>query len=204
VPAAVSPVLVAGVQELLSWRSGSGGLVDSLLRSRDDKLGQTLGLDDGALTDLAGLANPTGFAIAASHCSCYDSASVRPTLEGRASEELQKNYRTEGNIPMYAVLVTGGKQYRVMQGETIRVEKLDAEAGKEITFDDVLMLGDGEGVKLGDALKGATVTATVKSHGRADKVRIVKFRRRKHHRKQMGHRQHYTEIEITGISGGSK
>ncbi len=103
---------------------------------------------------------------------------------------------------MYAVLVTGGKQYRVMKGETMRVEKLDTEAGKEITFDNVLMLGDGEGVKLGDALKSATVTARVVGHGRADKVRIVKFRRRKHHRKQMGHRQHYTEIEITGIAGG--
>ena len=105
---------------------------------------------------------------------------------------------------MYAVLVTGGKQYRVMQGETLRVELLDVEAGSSITFDNVLMLGDGEGVKLGDALKGASVTATVKGHGRADKVRIVKFRRRKHHRKQMGHRQHYTEIEITGIAGGAK
>ena len=107
---------------------------------------------------------------------------------------------------MYAVLVTGGKQYRVMQGETLRVELLDVEAGKEITFDNVLMLGDGEGegIKIGDALKGATVTATIKAHGRADKVRIVKFRRRKHHRKQMGHRQHYTEIEITGIAGGDK
>jgi len=102
---------------------------------------------------------------------------------------------------MYAVLVTGGKQYRVMQGETIRVEKLDAEAGKSVKFDQILMLGDSDGVKLGDALNGASVTATVKSHGRADKVRIVKFRRRKHHRKQMGHRQHYTEIEITGING---
>ncbi len=105
---------------------------------------------------------------------------------------------------MYAVLVTGGKQYRVMKGETLRVELLDAEAGSEIKFDNVLMLGDGEGVTLGDALKGALVTATIKSHGRADKVRIVKFRRRKHHRKQMGHRQHYTEIEITGIAGGDK
>jgi large subunit ribosomal protein L21 len=114
-------------------------------------------------------------------------------------EELHKETQV-----MYAVLVTGGKQYRVMKGETIRVELLDTEAGKEITFDNVLMLGDGEGVTLGDALKGATVTATVKSHGRADKVRIVKFRRRKHHRKQMGHRQHYTEIEITGIAGGKK
>jgi len=105
---------------------------------------------------------------------------------------------------MYAVLVTGGKQYRVMKGETLRVELLDVEAGKEITFDQVLMLGDGEGVTLGDALKGATVSAKIVGHGRADKIRIVKFRRRKHHRKQMGHRQHYTEIEITGIAGGDK
>ena len=107
---------------------------------------------------------------------------------------------------MYAVLVTGGKQYRVMEGETLRVELLgEHEAGKEITFDNVLMLGDGEGITIGDALKGASVTAKVVGHGRADKIRIVKFRRRKHHRKQMGHRQHYTEIQITGISGsGSK
>ena len=102
---------------------------------------------------------------------------------------------------MYAVVVTGGKQYRVAQGETLRVEKLEAEAGSEIKFDNVLMLGDADGIKLGDALKGATVSAKVVGHGRADKVRIVKFRRRKHHRKQMGHRQHYTEIEITGIAG---
>ena len=103
---------------------------------------------------------------------------------------------------MYAVVVTGGKQYRVMEGETLRVELLNAEAGKEITLDNVLMLGDGDGIKLGDALKGATVSAKVVGHGRADKIRIVKFRRRKHHRKQMGHRQHYTEIQITGIAGG--
>ncbi|KIQ98116.1 MULTISPECIES: 50S ribosomal protein L21 [Lysobacteraceae] len=105
---------------------------------------------------------------------------------------------------MYAVVVTGGKQYRVMQGETLRVELLEAEAGSEIKFDNILMLGDGEGVKLGDELKGATVSAKVVGHGRADKIRIIKFRRRKHHRKQMGHRQHYTEIEITGIAGGDK
>ena len=105
---------------------------------------------------------------------------------------------------MYAVMVTGGKQYRVMEGETLRVELLEADAGSEITFDNILMLGGSDGVKLGDALKGATVKATVVGHGRADKVKIVKFRRRKHHRKQMGHRQHYTEIQITGIAGGSK
>ena len=105
---------------------------------------------------------------------------------------------------MYAVVVTGGKQYRVAQGETLRVEKLEADAGSEVKFDNVLMLGDADGVKLGDALKGATVSAKIVGHGRADKIRIVKFRRRKHHRKQMGHRQHYTEIEITGIAGGDK
>ena len=105
---------------------------------------------------------------------------------------------------MYAVVVTGGKQYRVMKGETLRVELLEGDVDSEIRFDNVLMLGDGEGVKLGDALKGASVTARVVGHGRADKIRIVKFRRRKHHRKQMGHRQHYTEIEITGIAGGDK
>lgn len=105
---------------------------------------------------------------------------------------------------MYAVLVTGGKQYRVMEGETLRVELLEADAGSELKFDNVLMLGDGEKVTLGDALKGATVSAKVVGHGRADKIRIVKFRRRKHHRKQMGHRQHYTEIQITGIAAGDK
>ena len=124
----------------------------------------------------------------------------------------KKNYRrsttssskNSGNIHMYAVLVTGGKQYRVIEGETLRVELLPAEVGNELTFGNVLMLGDADGIKVGDALKGATITAKVVSHGRADKVRIVKFRRRKHHRKQMGHRQHYTEIQITGIAGGSK
>ena len=105
---------------------------------------------------------------------------------------------------MYAVLVTGGKQYRVAQGETLRVEKLEAEAGSEIKFDNILMLGDADGIKLGDDIKGASIAAKIVSHGRADKVRIVKFRRRKHHRKQMGHRQHYTEIQITGIAGGDK
>jgi len=105
---------------------------------------------------------------------------------------------------MYAVLVTGGKQYRVAQGETLRVEKLEVEAGNEIKFDNILMLGDSDGIKVGDALQGASVTAKVVSHGRADKVRIIKFRRRKHHMKRQGHRQYYTEIEITGIAGGNK
>ena len=105
---------------------------------------------------------------------------------------------------MYAVLVTGGKQYRVAQGETLRVEKLEADVGSEITFDNVLMLGAADGIKIGEAVKGATVTAKVVEQGRADKVRIIKFRRRKHLMKRQGHRQYYTQIEITGIAGGNK
>jgi large subunit ribosomal protein L21 len=101
----------------------------------------------------------------------------------------------------YAVIVTGGKQYRVMEGEYLRVEKLEAEVGSTVEFDQVLLVGSGEDVRLGSALNGAKVTATIKSHGRADKVRIVKFRRRKHYRKQQGHRQHYTEIQIASIAG---
>jgi large subunit ribosomal protein L21 len=102
---------------------------------------------------------------------------------------------------MYAVVETGGKQYRVMKGEVLRVEKLEAEAGQNVEFSDVLLVGDGEKVTVGTPkVAGAKVSATVKAHGRLDKVRIVKFRRRKHHRKQAGHRQYYTEIEITGIS----
>src|SRR5690606_36605697 len=108
---------------------------------------------------------------------------------------------TEECLVMYAVLVTGGEQYRVAQDETLRVEKLEAEAGSEIKFDNVLMLGDSDGIKIGDALKCASVTAKVVGHGRADKIRVIKFRRRKHHMKRQGHLQHYTEIEITGIAG---
>lgn len=102
---------------------------------------------------------------------------------------------------MYAIIVTGGKQYRVMDGEVLRVEKLDAEAGAKVEIKEVLLVGNGDSVTVGTpTVAGAKVTATVKSHGRLDKIRIVKFRRRKHHRKQMGHRQHFTEIQITGIT----
>ena len=103
---------------------------------------------------------------------------------------------------MYAVFVTGGRQFRAVPGEEIRVEKLEVEPGSTVTLDQVLMVGDGDKITIGAPLvKGASVAATVRGHGRHDKVTIVKFRRRKHHRKQMGHRQHYTEIEITGIAG---
>jgi large subunit ribosomal protein L21 len=103
---------------------------------------------------------------------------------------------------MYAVIKTGGKQYRVAQGETLRIESLDANAGDAIEFDQVLMVGEGSDVRIGTPLvDGGKVTATVKSHGRGKKVEIIKFRRRKHHMKRMGHRQNFTEVEITGISG---
>ncbi len=103
---------------------------------------------------------------------------------------------------MYAVIKTGGKQYRVTQGDTLRVETLDASEGDAVEFEQVLMVGEGDDVKIGTPLlDGGKVTATVKCHGRAKKVEIIKFRRRKHHMKKMGHRQNYTEVEITGISG---
>ena len=103
---------------------------------------------------------------------------------------------------MYAVIETGGKQYRVTEGQSIKVEKLNADAGSSIDLDKVLMVANGDDIKIGAPyVAGGKVTATVKSHGRAKKIHIIKFRRRKHYQKEQGHRQHYTEIEITGISG---
>lgn len=103
---------------------------------------------------------------------------------------------------MYAVIKTGGKQYRVSEGDTLRVESLDANEGDSVDFDEVLMVGEGADVKVGaPLLEGSRVTATVKAHGRGKKIEIIKFRRRKHHMKRMGHRQNFTEVEITGISG---
>ena len=102
---------------------------------------------------------------------------------------------------MYAVIVTGGKQYKVAEGEYLRVEKLEGETGATIQFDRVLLVANGDDVTIGaPVVEGAKVTAEINSHGRGDKVRIIKFRRRKHHMKRQGHRQWYTEIKITGIS----
>lgn len=104
---------------------------------------------------------------------------------------------------MYAVIQTGGKQYRVAQGSTLKVEKIDAAEGASVELDKVLMIADGDNVKVGAPyLSDGKVTATVKAHGRGKKVMIVKFRRRKHHLKRQGHRQAFTEIEVTGISAG--
>ena len=101
---------------------------------------------------------------------------------------------------MYAVFKTGGKQYRATTGDVIKVEKIDAEKGATVELDQVLMVGEGEDVKIGAPyLEGGKVTATVVDHGRREKIKIIKFKRRKNHRKQMSHRQYFTQIEITGI-----
>lgn len=104
---------------------------------------------------------------------------------------------------MYAVIQSGGKQYRVSEGDILTVEKLGAEQGAELELDKVLMIADGDIIKIGAPyVEGGKVSATVKSHGRGKKVSIIKFRRRKHHLKHQGHRQAYTELQITGISLG--
>ena len=101
---------------------------------------------------------------------------------------------------MYAVIKSGGKQHRVVEGETLKLEKIDAATEATIEFDEVLLVGEGADVKIGaPVVEGAKVTAEVVSHGRHKKVKIVKFKRRKHHMKQMGHRQWFTEVKITGI-----
>ena len=102
---------------------------------------------------------------------------------------------------MYAVIKTGGKQYRVAAGEKLKIEQIPADVGAEITLDQILMVGEGESVKVGTPIvAGASVKATVLSQGRHDKVKIFKMRRRKHYQKQQGHRQNYTEIRIDGIT----
>ncbi len=103
---------------------------------------------------------------------------------------------------MYAVIKTGGKQYRVAAGEKLKIEQLAADIGAEIVLDQVLLVADGDNLKMGRPLvTGASVQAKVLAQGRHDKVRIFKLRRRKHYQKHQGHRQNYTEIEITGITG---
>lgn len=102
---------------------------------------------------------------------------------------------------MYAVILSGGKQHRVVEGEILKLEKLEAATGEEVSFDKVLMVGEGESVKIGAPyVEGSKVTAEVLTQGRAKKVTILKFRRRKHHLKHQGHRQWFTEVKITGIS----
>ena len=106
---------------------------------------------------------------------------------------------------MYAVIKTGGKQYRVREGDTLRVEKLAAEAGAKIQFDQILMVGEGDDVTVGTPyISGGQVSATVISQGRGDKIKVVKFKRRKNYLRRNGHRQAFTEVEITSIGGAGK
>ena len=103
---------------------------------------------------------------------------------------------------MYAVIKTGGKQYKVATGEKIKVEQIAADVGQEIVIDQVLAVGEGSSITVGTPLvSGATVTVTVLSHGRGDKIRIFKMRRRKHYQKRQGHRQNFTELQIGVIAG---
>ena len=103
---------------------------------------------------------------------------------------------------MYAVVKSGGKQYRVQSGESVRVESLPAEVGAAVSFDEVLMVGEGESVRVGTPfVAGVKVNATVVAHGRGEKVHIFKMRRRKHYQKSQGHRQGYTEVRIDDIQG---
>jgi large subunit ribosomal protein L21 len=106
---------------------------------------------------------------------------------------------------MYAVFKTGGKQYRASKGDRLRLERLDAEEGATIEFDQVLLVGEGTDVKLGSPLvSGSKVKAKVKAQGRGRKIKVLKFKRRKNYMRVKGHRQHFTEVEITSITGGSR
>jgi large subunit ribosomal protein L21 len=103
---------------------------------------------------------------------------------------------------MYAVFRTGGKQYRASQGDRLRVERLQAEVGDDIEFDEILLVGEGTDIQVGAPLvAGGKVAAKVTAQGRGKKIDIVKFKRRKNYKRHHGHRQHYTEVEITSISG---
>ncbi|OGV26705.1 MAG: 50S ribosomal protein L21 [Legionellales bacterium RIFCSPHIGHO2_12_FULL_37_14] len=102
---------------------------------------------------------------------------------------------------MYAVIITGGKQYRVREGDVLKFETLALDVGGEVKFEEVLMIGDGDNINCGTPyIPKAVVKGTVMEHGRHKKIRIIKFRRRKHHMKSMGHRQNYTQVKITSIA----
>lgn len=106
---------------------------------------------------------------------------------------------------MYAVIANGGKQYKVAEGQLIQLETIKADQGNEVQFDQILLLADGENITVGAPfIKNATVKGEIVEHGRAKKIEIIKFRRRKHHMKRMGHRQNYTLVKITGIEASKK
>ena len=110
---------------------------------------------------------------------------------------------TKGTQAMYAVFESGGKQHRVEPGEVLNLEKLDVEAGGTVDFDRVMLVGEGDDIKIGTPyVDGGKVSAEVLSHGRGKKVTIIKMRRRKHYRRQAGHRQAFTQVKIKENSGG--
>jgi large subunit ribosomal protein L21 len=114
----------------------------------------------------------------------------------------QRDKQSQRSIPMYAVIKTGGKQYKVSPGEKLKVETLPHDVGAEVLLDQVLMIGEGESVRVGQPnVAGAAVKATIVGHGRGEKVTIFKMRRRKHYQKHQGHRQNYTELQIESIVG---
>jgi len=126
------------------------------------------------------------------------------TCAGEISYNSKSLQFTNGSFVMYAVIKTGGKQYRVKSGEQVRIESLPADVGAAVSFDQVLMVGEGDQVRVGAPLvSGAKVQATVLSHGRGEKVKIFKLRRRKHFQKSQGHRQSYTEVRIDDIVAGA-
>jgi large subunit ribosomal protein L21 len=129
-----------------------------------------------------------------------DSAEVPKRFKKRLRG--RKSFNQSMRFHMYAVIKTGGKQYKVVAGEKFKVEQIPADIGSEVTLDQVLAVGAGDTIKFGAPLvEGATVLATVLAHGRHDKVKIFKMRRRKHYQKHQGHRQNYTELQIVSING---
>ncbi|GAA6120234.1 hypothetical protein Acidovoranil_23370 [Acidovorax sp. FG27] len=136
--------------------------------------------------------------LCASSTACAKGAGV---VESAALQKFVCRTHIE-EVYMYAVIKTGGKQYRVAAGEKIKVEQIAADVGQEIVIDQVLAVGNGAELKVGTPLvSGATVTATVVAHGKHDKVHIFKMRRRKHYQKRQGHRQQFTELQIGAIAG---
>jgi large subunit ribosomal protein L21 len=123
-------------------------------------------------------------------------------LAGRGKATPRRRVQHLAEFIMYAVIKTGGKQYKVVPGEKLKVEQIPADVGAQIVLDQVLMVGDGDAVRLGQpVLAGATVKATVVAQGRGEKLSIFKMRRRKNYRKHQGHRQAFTELKIDGIVG---
>ncbi len=132
----------------------------------------------------------------------WQALKVRAKILGSLGFVLGISIERNEKVIMYAVIKTGGKQYRVAAGEKIKVEQIAADVGQEIVIDQVLAVGNGADLKVGTPLvSGATVTVTVLAHGKHDKVHIFKMRRRKHYQKRQGHRQQYTELQIGAITG---